>query len=303
MKTLPALIPLTAALVCAATAQDTKEKTADSPEAAAVTANDREYEQAYAKGDAKKLASFFCEDAEYTSDDGQTISGREAIEARLTEAFKLNKGAKLAIQTDSVKNVTADVVAEKGSTTVTSASGDEVTALFTAVLVKKDGGLKISQLVETPLPDTSPAEKLSELAWLVGEWEESDGAAGVTIHSAYQWARGGNFITRNVTVKRGNEPVLEGWQIIGWDPVADGIHSWTFDGGGGFSQGIWTREGERWLVREAGYTADGERTSADQTLTKAAEDKIYWESGNRTLDGDPQPGIGRIEIKRVKKGE
>lgn len=296
-------MPLAAALIGTAAAQETKEQPAASPEAAAITANDREYEQAYAKGDAKKLAGFFCDDAEYTSDDGQTISGRAAIEARLTEAFKLNKNAKLSIQTDSVKNITADVVAEKGSTTVVSASGDEVTALFTAVLVKKDGGWKISQLVETPLPDVSPGEKLAGLSWLIGDWEESDSSAGVTIHSSYQWARGGNFITRNVTVKRGTDPVLEGWQIIGWDPVADGVHSWTFDGGGGFTEGTWTNEGQRWLVRESGYTADGARTTADQTISKVADDKFYWESGNRTLDGDPRPGIGRIEIHRVKKGE
>jgi uncharacterized protein (TIGR02246 family) len=297
MKTLPVLIPLTAAMICTAAAQETKDPSA------AITANDREYEQAYAKGDAKKLAAFFCEDAEYTSDDGQTISGLTAIEERLTQAFKLNKGAKLAIQTDSVKNITPDVLAQKGSTTVVSASGDEVTALFTAVLVKKDDGWKISQLVETPLPDVSPGEKLSGLSWLIGDWEESDSAAGVTIHSNYHWARGGNFITRNVTVKRGDDPVLEGWQIIGWDPVAEGVHSWTFDGGGGFSEGTWTNEGQRWLVRESGYTADGARTTADQTISKVADDKFYWESGNRTLDGDPQPGIGCIEIKRVKKGE
>jgi hypothetical protein len=40
------------------------------------------------------------------------------------------------------------------------------------------------------------------------------------------WARGGNFITRNVTVKRGGETTLEGWQIIGWDPIEERIRSW-----------------------------------------------------------------------------
>jgi hypothetical protein len=31
-----------------------------------------------------------------------------------------------------------------------------------------------------------------------------------------------------------------------------------------------------------------------------SEDRFTWESNNRTLDGDPQPSIGRIEISRVK---
>jgi len=270
------------------------------PEMAAVLANDRIYEQAYAKGDVAALAAFFTEDAEYTSDDGRLFSGRTAIEACLRDAFRANKGAKLSIRADSVKPLTPDVVVEKGSTLVVSRTGDAVEALFAAIYVKKDGKWRISQLIETPMPEIKPGDRLAELAWLVGEWEEADKEAGVTIHSRYQWARGGNFISRNVTVKRGGEPVLEGWQIIGWDPVEGGIRSWTFDDAGGYSEGRWTREGQRWLSREAGYAADGSRTAADNTISKTAEDRFFWESGNRTLDGDPQPGIGRIEIRRVK---
>ena len=183
MKNLKAFIPLAALLASMATAEETKENPAVSPESAAVSKNDREYEQAYADGDAKKLAGFFCEDAEYTSDDGQNISGRAAIEARLSEAFILNRGSKLTIHTESVKTIAPEVVAEKGSTTVVSASGDEVSALFTAILVKKDGAWKISQLVETPMADEAPGENLSELTWLIGKWEESDSSAGVTINS------------------------------------------------------------------------------------------------------------------------
>jgi len=107
-------------------------------------------------------------------------------------------------------------------------------------------------------------------------------------------------MTRNVTVKRAGEVALEGWQVIGWDPVEERIRSWTFDGEGGFSEGRWSREGERWLLREAGFAADGSRTSADNTITKMSADRVTWESNNRTLDGDPQPSIGRIEINRVK---
>src|SRR6185369_2041603 len=49
------------------------------PEKAAVIANDRAYEAAYAKADAKALTDFFAEDAEYTADDGRTFSGRAEI--------------------------------------------------------------------------------------------------------------------------------------------------------------------------------------------------------------------------------
>jgi uncharacterized protein (TIGR02246 family) len=297
------LISVSSAAVLASAAiceEAAKTKSDMTPEMAAVLANDRAYEAAYAKGDVAALAAFFSEDAEYTSDDGRSFSGRPAIEACLSDASRINKGSKLSIRTDSVKPLTPEVLVEKGATTVISRTGEVAESLFTAVHVRKDGKWKISEVVETPMPDISAGDRLAELAWLIGDWEEADKDAGVTVHSRYQWARGGNFITRNVTVKRGDDPVLEGWQIIAWDPVEGGIRSWTFDDAGGYSEGRWTSEGQRWLLRETGYSADGSRTSADNTISKADNDRFYWESCNRTLDGDPQPGISRIEIKRVK---
>lgn len=301
MKAMLAFLSFAAVLVSSGLGEEPASKTPEmTPEMAVVLANDRAYEAAYAKGDVAALAAFFTDDAEYTSDDGRTFSGRPAIEACLRDSARVNKGAKLSIRTDSVKPLSPDVLVEKGSTTVISKTGEVAEALFTAVHVKKDGKWKISEVVETPMAEISAGDHLTELAWLIGHWEEADKAAGVTVHSRYQWARGGNFITRNVTVKRGDDPVLEGWQIIAWDPVEGGIRSWTFDDAGGYSEGRWTNEGQRWLSRETGYAADGSRTAADNTITKVADDRFYWESGNRTLDGDPQPGIGRIEIRRVK---
>ena len=274
-----------------------------SPEMAAVIANARAYEKAYAKADAATLAAFFADDAQYTSDDGQEFRGRAAIEVVLRDAFRLNKGARLAIDVHSATVLTPEVVVEKGGTTVTFRDGETAEALYTAVHLKQDGKWKISQLIVTPVPETTPADRLAELSWLIGHWEEADKEAGLTIHSRFQWSSGGAFISRNVTVKRGDDPVLEGWQIIGWDPVEERIRSWTFDDAGGFTEGFWTREGQRWLLRENGYSADGSRTSSDNTISKLADDRFTWESSNRTTDGDPQPAIGRIEIRRVKGGE
>ncbi|GAA5129063.1 nuclear transport factor 2 family protein [Luteolibacter yonseiensis] len=302
MKTTLISLSSAAVMICTGAGQTEKQPAGTTPEMAAVLAKDRAYEEAYAKADVKALAGFFTDDAEYTSDDGRIFSGAAAIEGSLRSAFASNKGAKISIKADSVKVLTPEVVVEKGSTVVTSSSGDESEALYTAVYLKKDGDWKISQLVETPATESSPGGKLSQLSWLIGEWEEADKDAGVTIHSEYQWSRGGSFITRNVTVKQGDEPVLEGWQIIGWDPVEQGIRSWTFDDQGGYAEGRWTGDGQRWLSRETGYSADGSRTTADNTISKSGDSTVFWESGNRTLDGDPQPGIGRIEIHR-KKGE
>jgi uncharacterized protein (TIGR02246 family) len=265
-----------------------------------VIANDRAFEAAYAKADVKALADFFADDAEYTSEEGQTFSGRAQIEETLRAGLLAHKGGKIAINPETVRALSPDVVSEKGSTTVTGKNGESNTSLYTAIHVKKDGKWKISQLVESPMPTVSPREHLEELAWLVGNWEESDKTNDLTVQSQYLWARGGNFLSRNVTVKRGGNVTLEGWQIIGWDPIEERIRTWTFDGEGGFAEGYFTREGERWLLRETGVAPDGSRTGADNTITKVSADRLTFESNNRTLDGDPQPSIGRVEINRVK---
>lgn len=272
----------------------------DGPAKAAVIANDRAYEAAFAKGDAKAMAAFFADDAEYTAADGRAFNGREAIDEALRAATAANKGATLAIAVDSVRVLTPDVVAEKGVSTVTAKNGESNSAQYTAIHVKKDGKWKISELVETPLATATPHDRLAELEWLIGTWEEADKATDLSVRSKYEWARGGSFITRNVTVKRGGETALEGWQIIGWDPTDDRLRSWTFDSEGGFSEAVWTREGDRWLMRETGVTPDGSRTAGDNTITKVGADRCTWDSNNRTLDGEPQPSIGRIEIQRVK---
>jgi uncharacterized protein (TIGR02246 family) len=297
MKITTFLASILAVLAAVSHAETTAE---NSPEKTAVMAIDRAFEAAYAKADAKAIADFFTEDAHYTSDDGRTFDGRAAIEQSVSAAFAKNNGAKLAIALDSVRSLGPDVLLERGSTTVTAKDGETNGALYTAVYVKKDGKWKISQLVETPQPDLTAYEQLSELGWLVGDWEDADKGDNLTVLSQYSWARGGNFLTRNVTVKRGTDTRLEGWQIIGWDPIEGCIRSWTFDDEGGFSEGRWTREGNRWLQRETGVTADGSRLTADNTFSKISNDRFTWESNNRTLDGLPQPGIGRIEINRVK---
>ncbi|QIF02324.1 SgcJ/EcaC family oxidoreductase [Roseimicrobium sp. ORNL1] len=266
----------------------------------AVLANDRAFEAAYAKGDVKALAGFFAEDAEYTTEDGEQLVGSASIEESMRQAFNVDKGAKLTITPDTVRVLTPEVVVEKGSTSVTTKDGETSGALYTAIHVKKDGKWKISQLIETPLPEVTPQERLKEISWLIGSWQDVDKSTALTVKSEFKWATGGNFIVRNVDVKNGEEQMLEGWQVIGWDPVEERIRSWTFDSEGGYADAYWTREGNRWLIRESGVNPDGGRTTAENTITKLSDSRFSWESGNRTLNGEPQPSVERIEVMKAK---
>ncbi len=295
MKITTVVAFIVAALTGAAVAQTPEEV---SPEKAAVLALDRAYEAAFAKRDDAAMAAFFTEDAEQTTEDGTLLTGRAEIEKAITAGLKSNPGATLAIAMDSVRLLTPEVAVEKGASTVTTKDGETRESLFTAIYVKKEGGWKISQLTETALPPASSRERLAELEWLVGSWAEKDG--DTSIDSTFEWARGGNFLTRNLTVKRREETTLEGWQIIGWDAGQERIRSWTFDTEGGFSEGVWTRDGDSWLIRDSGTLPDGSHTTAEQTITKTGADKFTWQANNRTLGGEPQPGTDRFEINRVK---
>ncbi len=259
----------------------------------------RQYEAAYAKGDAKALAAMFAEDVEYTDENGVTITGREAIESVLRQGFSRNKGAKFAIQVDSVRGLGPEVAVERGTTVMTAADGMQVSSAYTAVRVRKSDKWLITQLVESPPPTPAPGEMLSELAWMVGTWKEKDG--DTEVETKVDWSKGGNFLTRTFKVTNAGQVTLEGWQIIAWDAAQGQIRSWLFDSGGAFSEGIWTSDGKGWLIRQAGTLPDGGRTSADNTLRRSGDDKFVWESTNRTLDGDPQPNLPKIEATRVKE--
>ena len=297
MKCRPiSIVGMSCALISAALATDTAEK--PSPETTAITNQAAEYEKAYNAGDAKALAQYFTDDAEYTDENGQLTQGRSDIEQLLKDTFAENKGATLDVQVDSVRPLDSDLYEEKGTTTVTSSSGGKQSSSYTALHVKKDGQWPISRLFEFPAAETTPGEQLSQLAWMVGTWKDKGGSSSVETKA--EWARGNNFLTRTFKVSQGDDVTLEGWQIIGWDPIEKRIRSWIFDSEGGYGQAFWTRDGNRWSLKETRVSADGSESSAEQTLTYVDQDHCTFESANRTLDGDLQPNIDKIEIDRVK---
>ena len=224
------------------------EDNPSSPEVTAITQQVTEYAKAYDAGDAKALSEFFTEDVEYTDEDGNLTKGRSDIEQLLTDTFAQNKGATIEIKINSVHALGPDVYEEDGISTVTSPDGEQQSSKYSAIHVKKDGKLLISRLFEFPLPDATPADQLSQLAWMIGTWKDKGGSTSV--ETTAQWARGNNFITRTFKVSEADDVLLEGWQIIGWDPVEQKIRSWIFDSEGGYGQSFWTRDGNRWLIKE-----------------------------------------------------
>jgi uncharacterized protein (TIGR02246 family) len=284
-------------LVSGALAADTGQTPA-SPEVTAITNLAAQYEKTYNAGDAKGLAQYFTEDVQYTDVNGQLTQGRSGIEQLLSDTFAENKGATINIQVNSVRPLASDVFEQNAVTTVTNPDGEKESDGFTAIYVKKDGKWLIARLIEFPMPDPTAGEQLSQLAWMIGTWKDRGGSTNVETKA--DWARGNNFITRTFKVSENGDVLLEGWQIIGWDPIKKQIRSWIFDSDGGYGQGSWSRDGNRWLIKETRVSADGSESSAEQTLTYVDKDHCTYESANRTLNGDPQPNIDLVGIDRVQ---
>ena len=268
-----------------------------SPENQSPDDDARKYEEAYNKGDAKTLASFYSDDVYYIDQDGAEVKGRDAMGKLLADNFKQNPGAKLAITTEEVKQLAPDVKVSRGLATVTPANGAAETTRYTATRVKKGDHWEISQLTETEAAPPNAYSQLAVLEWLVGTWQDKEGG-DQTVETKINWAGDKNFLVRTFTLK-GAESETDGWEIIGWDPIRQQIRSWIFDSNGGFGEATWAADGDDWLVRASNVLPDGSRSTAENVLTKVDDNKFTWESQNRTLNGEPQPSLDKIEVQRA----
>jgi hypothetical protein len=145
------------------------------------------------------------------------------------------------------------------------------------------------------------ASPLHELEWMVGRW--IDQGEDTTITTECSWTQRGKFLARSFKITTSGEVALEGRQVIGWDPIEGQIRSWTFDSEGGFGDGRWFQDGNRWLVKTSFVLASGERASAINIITFVNQDTLRWQSTNREIAGELQPNIPEVTVVRQKVEE
>jgi uncharacterized protein (TIGR02246 family) len=279
-------------------AQKTPQATVQSsPEYQEAEDQFRKYQDAYDRGDAKALASFYAEDIDYIDQDGAETKGRGEMEKLFTEYFQASPGAKIAITIEELKQLTADVQVDRGVATVTSTSGLANSTRYVAVVAKRNDGWKICQLTETAAPAPTAYSQLEALRWLIGNWENKD--ADQTVETKVEWAGDKNFLVRTFKLRGAEEAETDGWEIVGWDPDRQQIRSWIFDSNGGFGESSWSYDGGHWLIRGSNVLPDGSRSTAENVLTKVDDTKFTWESQNRTLDGESQPAVSKIVVHRT----
>jgi uncharacterized protein (TIGR02246 family) len=278
-------------------------KQADSsPEAKAVREVVEAFVKAYNAGDAKAIAAQFAEDGRIVEADGSVTEGRAAIEKRYREAFDADPVARIEVTSESIRLITPDVALEQGRASIRSGKGAAKSGKYHALYVRRGGEWLQSSVYdfEEESPKLTPADHLKDLEWLLGEWiDEGDGAvARTTCH----WDASKAYLIREFDLKIGGRAALSGTQRIGWDPSTERFRSWVFDSEGGFSEGRWTRDGVRWVIKNEGFVPDGRVVTATNIITPEGKDRVRWSTTDQTLGGDTlEDGAEVILVRKPPK--
>jgi uncharacterized protein (TIGR02246 family) len=252
---------------------------------------------------AKKLddiLALFTPSAEMLDEiDGLSASGPEEIRAIFESSFSKFPDRKIALDVGSVREIAKGVVIEEGiarfSGDVPNEEGDSVA--YAAVLVKdaeKGWLIASSRELAVESPEEDPITTLPQLA---GEWVMQ--GEQMQMELVLDYTPSGRALIGSAFITTPAEGTMETEIRIGYDASVSQVRWWTFDDVGGFSQGTWQQlEDGSWLVRTNGVTADGESTSAIQTLAMETEDVIQWNSTHRFMNGQPLPDA---ELRLVRR--
>ncbi|MCE5268217.1 MAG: SgcJ/EcaC family oxidoreductase [Planctomycetaceae bacterium] len=256
-------------------------------------------EDSFGRGDAKRLSACWTAGGDFAGQSNQRIEGRENIEKTFRGFFATRKNITLKLHVASLRIASDDLVLlDANSQVKLGDTGKTEDSLLSLVLVKRDGRWLIERARETDAPAPSPAQHLSALQWMVGDWADNvSPQAGLSIHSTCDWTANRNFLIRKYKIE-GKDVSRTGTEVIGWDPRTQRIHSWVFDSEGGFGESIWVQDGNRWLASYRGVRPDGSDVSATNIFTIVDASTVTIQSNDRTVGGERQPNVPEVTIKR-----
>ena len=126
-----------------------------------------------------------------------------------------------------------------------------------------------------------PHDRLKVLEWMLGDWIDEGADSLVRVHC--RWSEDGNFLVRVFKVKHQGKEMMTVTQRIGWDPVADHIRSWEFDSEGGFGEGKWGGDGDRWVMKQRARGRTARPLRPRTHLLRERPDLVRWTSTDRIV--------------------
>jgi uncharacterized protein (TIGR02246 family) len=260
---------------------------------AAIRQAGKDYIGALSRGDSKAIADLWTKDGTFTDLTGRTVKVRDLL---ASGGLDKEQHPQVSVINSTIRFVTDDVAVEQGDCETAASSGPPVKGHFEAIWAKDSGRWKLDSLHESqaaPSPDHS--QELASLDVLAGQW--SGEAEKSTIHIAAKWDANKKFLRRDLSINSGKAS-LAGVQIVGWDPASQGIKSWTFLDDGSYSEGIWSREGNAWMVVTTRALPDGQMSSATQVYRFPDKNTMVWKSIRGSVDGQATDDF-EVTLKRA----
>lgn len=302
---LASLVGLSAFCASFSTTRALAQGAAATPDAAAVSADEAairqsvvDFESAFKRHDAQAVANLWTENGEYIDEVGQRYEGRAAIEQEYEQFFRDHPAAELQISVGSIRLLGPSTAIEDGSASlVPRPAGAPGGSNYVAVHVKQEDGRWLlasvrDSLVEVP----SNYGSLQHLELLVGEWTAEH--AGTRADVSCQWNPRKSFLERRFVVTRDGKVVSASTEMIGWDPIAKQVTSWTFSSDGGRAQGTWTELEDGWAILNEGVTADGTPTESVDVWAALLDGALGWRSTRRSIGGTALKDARHVVLKK-----
>jgi uncharacterized protein (TIGR02246 family) len=259
----------------------------------------RQYVAAFNAHDAANVAALWSADGVYVDKgSGRRTEGREALAADFTALFVASPQVALHGEIEGVRMVADDAALVDGTSITAEPGAPAETSCFSAVFVKRDGAWLLDSVHESPLPQPeSPRQALEPLAWMVGQWR--DAGDGEQANTTVAWSPSEAFLIRSYSLERDGEEPFSGTQVIGWDPRAQEIRSWTFNSDGSFGDGVWSKSGDEWLVRASQTLAGGGAATGTQILKVVDANTVTVQTVGKEIDGAMEPASEPVTMVRV----
>lgn len=255
-------------------------------------------QEAFNAGQADGVAAIFLPTGELIDEAGTTHSGREQVTDLLTGFFTNFPSAKMQLELESVRPITAQLAAVDMVRAITTADGAErAVSRSNLVFTQQDGAWLIATSRDVPAEnELSPHQHLQPLAWMVGDWVDEGGESLIQIHC--DWAKDQNYLLVEYLVKREGQEELSSQQRLGWDPVQEQVRSWVFDTDGGFGDGLWTKVGETWIVKSSAVMPDGTTGSATFVIEPQGKDRFIMRGLDRVLGDEVREDVEMTIVKK-----
>ena len=175
---------------------------------------------------------------------------------------------------------------------LTTVGGRELLAQNAANPTKDAKAAPVSPKEEQP-PAANPAQ-VASLGVFVGEW--SGEINKISVHISAKWDANKKFLHRDITMTSG-KATLGGTQIVGWDPITQQISSWMFSDDGSYAEGVWSLEGNLWMVLATRVLPDRKISQSTQVYKFPDKNTLVWKSIGGSIDGQPAEDF-EVTLKR-----